>query len=164
MWSMCSFLRKPWRVYRGRRVHSLHTANTLQTPPLHLPPSIATYLAVVPQISFSLLPLAPHHLAFPLPLPLPLFPFTNWMLFFLFYSNEKLQPSLLPSPASHQHPILCCLKSPGTELARPGLCSEDTGGVAGRKSGEEQMVFHYLGEGKRREAGNVCPFVICALG
>lgn len=41
--------------------------------PLLLPPSIATYLAVVPQISFSLLPLSPHHLAFPPSLPLPPF-------------------------------------------------------------------------------------------
>lgn len=157
MWSMCSLLRKPCHVCIGEEGC---TANTLQIPPPQLPPSIATYLAVVPRISFSLLPLAPHHLAFPWPLPLPPSPFTHWMLFLLFYSNAKLQPSLLPSPASHQHPILCCLKAQALSWQGQGSAQKTQEGLLGEKVVKNKWFSIIWRE---REKGNWQCLPICNL-
>lgn len=157
---MCSLLRKPWHVWEGKRLHSLHTANTLQTPP---PPSATFHSHISGSGSSNILlssPCKSPSSCLPTVPPSSTFPFTHWMLFFLFYSNAKLQPSLLPSPASHQHPILCCLKAQALSWQGQGSAQKIQEGLLGEKV-VKKKCFSIIWGGK--EKGNRECLPICNL-
>lgn len=82
------------------------------------------------------------------------------MLSFFFYSNTKPQPSLLSSPASHQHPILCCLKAQALSWQGQGSAQKTQEGLQGEKVVKKKW-FSIIWGGKEKGSWECLP--VCNL-